>query len=101
VRGVGRDKRRVLSEDEELLPHSRQEPPMTDQAMSPLRRRSIFALGQAGRVRTSATFREILHAMWLLNAKFEQALSNSTRSRRGKGAITYCSQRGFGPLFQI
>ena len=37
---MGRDKRRVLSEDEELQP-SLQSLPMTDQAMSPLRRRMI------------------------------------------------------------
>ena len=40
-----------------------------------LRNNSIFAFGQADRARTSATFREILDAMWLFNAKFEQALS--------------------------
>jgi hypothetical protein len=37
----GRDKRRVLSKDEELHPHSRQEPPPTFQAMGPLSRRMI------------------------------------------------------------
>jgi hypothetical protein len=40
-----------------------------------LRNNSIFAFGHADRARTSATFREILDAMWLFNAKFEQALS--------------------------
>ncbi len=40
-----------------------------------LRNNSIFAFGQADRARTSATFREILDAMWLFNKKFEQALS--------------------------
>jgi hypothetical protein len=40
-----------------------------------LRNNSIFALGHADRARTSATFREILDAMWLFNSKFEQALS--------------------------
>src|SRR6266700_3928914 len=40
-----------------------------------LRNNSIFAFGQADRARTSATFREILDAMWLFNAKFERALS--------------------------
>ena len=39
-----------------------------------LRNNSIFAFGQADRARTSATFREILDAMWLFNPKFEQAL---------------------------
>jgi hypothetical protein len=38
-----------------------------------LRNNSIFAFGQADRARTSATVREILDAMWLFNAKFEQA----------------------------
>jgi hypothetical protein len=40
-----------------------------------LRNNSIFAFGKVDRARTSATFREILDAMWLFNAKFEQALS--------------------------
>jgi hypothetical protein len=43
--------------------------------MGYLRNNSIFALGQADRARTSATYREILDAMWLFNAKFEQARS--------------------------
>jgi hypothetical protein len=42
--------------------------------MGYLRNNSIFAYGRADRQRTSATFREILDAMWLFNAKFEQAL---------------------------
>jgi hypothetical protein len=41
--------------------------------MGYLRNNSIFAFGQADRARTSATFREILDAMWFFNAKFEQA----------------------------
>ena len=43
--------------------------------MGYLRNNSIFAFGRADRARTSATFREILDAMWLFNAKFEQALA--------------------------
>jgi hypothetical protein len=43
--------------------------------MGYLRNNSIFAFGQADRARTSATFREILDAMWLFNPKFEQARS--------------------------
>jgi hypothetical protein len=43
--------------------------------MGYLRNNSIFAFGHADRARTSATFREILDAMWLFNAKFEQALA--------------------------
>src|SRR5947207_4407769 len=40
-----------------------------------LRNNSIFAFGRADRARTSATYREILDAMWLFNPKFEQALA--------------------------
>jgi hypothetical protein len=43
--------------------------------MGYLRNNSIFAFGRADRARTSATFRQILDAMWLFNAKFEQALA--------------------------
>ena len=43
--------------------------------MSYLRNNSIFAFGQADRARTSATFREILDAMWLFNRKFERAMA--------------------------
>jgi hypothetical protein len=40
-----------------------------------LRNNSIFAFGKADRAKTSATFREILDAMWLFNKKFERALA--------------------------
>jgi hypothetical protein len=40
-----------------------------------LRNNSVFTFGQVDRAKTSATFREILDAMWLFNDKFEQALS--------------------------
>lgn len=43
--------------------------------MGYLRNNSIFTFGQADRARTSATFREILDAMWLFNDKFEHALA--------------------------
>jgi hypothetical protein len=43
--------------------------------MGYLRNNSIFAYGKADKARTSATFREILDAMWLFNAKFERALA--------------------------
>ncbi len=43
--------------------------------MGYLRNNSIFTFGQADRAKTSATFREILDAMWLFNEKFERALS--------------------------
>ncbi len=41
--------------------------------MGYLRNNSIFAFGRADRARTSATFREVLDAMWLFNRKFERA----------------------------
>jgi hypothetical protein len=43
--------------------------------MGYLRNNSIFTFGQADRAKTSATFREILDAMWLFNDKFERALA--------------------------
>jgi len=49
--------------------------------MGYLRNNSIFAFGRADRARTSATFREILDAMWLFNRKFERALLEFNRIR--------------------
>ncbi|MEO6842292.1 MAG: hypothetical protein ABI192_16210 [Bradyrhizobium sp.] len=43
--------------------------------MKYLRNNSVFAFGQADRARTSASYREILDAMWLFNEKFERALA--------------------------
>jgi hypothetical protein len=43
--------------------------------MGYLRNNSVFTFGQGDRARTSATFREILNAMWLFNDKFDRALS--------------------------
>ena len=43
--------------------------------MGYLRNNSIFAFGHADRTRTSATYRDILDAMWLFNDKFEKALA--------------------------
>jgi hypothetical protein len=43
--------------------------------MGYLRNNSIFTFGRVDRAKTSATFREILDAMWLFNDKFERALS--------------------------
>jgi hypothetical protein len=40
-----------------------------------LRNNSVFTFGRADRARTSASFRDILDAMWLFNDKFERALS--------------------------
>lgn len=41
--------------------------------MGYLRNNSIFTFGKADRAKTSATFREVLDAMWLFNDKFERA----------------------------
>jgi hypothetical protein len=52
--------------------------------MGYLRNNSIFTFGQADRAKTSATFREILDAMWLFDDKFVRALSkfNEIRARQ-------------------
>jgi hypothetical protein len=52
--------------------------------MSYLRNNSVFTFGQADRAKTSATFREILDAMWLFNDKFERAQSkfNEIKAQR-------------------
>ncbi|MGY3441687.1 hypothetical protein [Bradyrhizobium sp. USDA 4473] len=52
--------------------------------MGYLRNNSVFAFGRADRARTSATFRNILDAMWLFNAKFEQALAKFKEIKAGK-----------------
>lgn len=49
--------------------------------MKHLRNNSIFAFGQVGRARTSASFREILGAMWLFNRKFEKAMAKYAEIR--------------------
>jgi hypothetical protein len=53
--------------------------------MGYLRNNSIFAFGRADRARTSATYREILDAMWLFNDKFEKALTkfDDIKAQRG------------------
>ena len=43
--------------------------------MGYLRNNSMFTYGQTDRARTSATYREIMDAMWLFNEKFERALA--------------------------
>lgn len=50
--------------------------------MKHLRNNSIFAFGKADRARTSASFREILAAMWLFNRKFEKALAKYAEIRK-------------------
>jgi hypothetical protein len=52
--------------------------------MGYLRNNSIFTFGQADRARTSATFREILDAMWLFNEKFAHALAKFDEIRAGR-----------------
>jgi hypothetical protein len=49
-----------------------------------LRNNSIFTFGRADRARTSATFRDILDAMWLFNDKFERALAKFNEIRAQK-----------------
>ena len=53
--------------------------------MGYLRNNSIFAFGRADRAKTSATYREILDAMWLFNDKFEKALAkfDAIKAQRG------------------
>ncbi|WP_439541842.1 hypothetical protein [Hyphomicrobium sp.] len=48
-----------------------------------LRNNSIFTFGHADRARKSATYREILDAMWLFNAKFEKARARFAAIKHG------------------
>ncbi len=48
-----------------------------------LRNNSIFTFGHADRAKTSATYREILDAMWLFNAKFEKARARFAAIKHG------------------
>ena len=68
--------------------------------MGYLRNNSIFAFGQADRARTSATFREILDAMWLFNDKFERALAefDEIKARKVAGSL---SQPHTGNLYLL
>jgi hypothetical protein len=50
-----------------------------------LRNNSIFAFGKQDRARSSATFREVLDAMWLFNDKFEQARAKYEEVARERG----------------
>ena len=54
--------------------------------MGYLRNNSIFAFGHTDRAKTSATYREILDAMWLFNDKFEKALAkfDEVKARRSR-----------------
>jgi hypothetical protein len=50
-----------------------------------LRNNSIFTFGKADRARTSATYREILDAMWLFNDKFERARTKFAEIKAQEG----------------
>jgi hypothetical protein len=49
----------------------------------------MFAYGKSDRARTSATFREILDAMWLFTEKFERARAEYQKIKvQEKGGAT-------------
>ncbi len=52
--------------------------------MGYLRNNSVFTFGKADRAKKSATFREILDAMWLFNDKFERARSRFDEIKAGR-----------------
>jgi hypothetical protein len=52
--------------------------------MGYLRNNSVFTFGRVDRAKTSATFREILDAMWLFNDKFERALAKLNEIKAGQ-----------------
>lgn len=54
--------------------------------MGYLRNNSVFTFGRADRARTSATFREILDAMWLFDEKFDRALAMYAEIEARSGA---------------
>jgi hypothetical protein len=52
--------------------------------MGYLRNNSVFTFGKTDRAKTSATFREILDAMWLFNDKFERARTQFNAIKQGR-----------------
>jgi hypothetical protein len=54
--------------------------------MGYLRNNSIFTFGKADRARKSATFREVLDAMWLFTPKFEKAKAKFAEIAAARGA---------------
>jgi hypothetical protein len=52
--------------------------------MKYLRNNSIFTFGKTDRAKKSATFREILDAMWLFNDKFDRALARFNDIKNGQ-----------------
>ena len=53
--------------------------------MGYLRNNSMFTFGKKDRARKSATFREILDAMWLFNSKFEKAQAKFAEIKAQQG----------------
>jgi hypothetical protein len=55
--------------------------------MGYLRNNSVFTFGRVDRAKTSATFREILDAMWLFDDKFRQAIArlNEIKAQQKRG----------------
>jgi hypothetical protein len=52
--------------------------------MGYLRNNSMFTFGKVDRAKTSATFREILDAMWLFESKFEKARAKFKELKAGR-----------------
>jgi hypothetical protein len=52
--------------------------------MKYLRNNSIFTFGKTDRAKKSATFRDILDAMWLFNDKFDRALARFNDIKNGR-----------------
>ena len=70
--------------------------------MGYLRNNGMFTFGKGDRARTSATFREILDAMWLFNDKFERARARFEEIEAGEGPSpitgTDASGQGLGMM---
>jgi hypothetical protein len=54
--------------------------------MKYLRNNSMFAFGKSDRAKTSASYREIMDAMWLFNEKFERARAKFEEIKAGKAS---------------
>jgi len=54
--------------------------------MGYLRNNSMFAFGKKERAKKTATYREILDAMWLFNSKFEKARDKYAELKDGKAS---------------
>jgi len=62
--------------------------------MGYLRNNSIFTFGKADRAKNSATYREILDAMWLFNDKFERARARFEEIKAQEGRDVLRQQKG-------